>query len=293
MRRDLIACDTRPPQLLLRLTLLLIGSARASYKTAEELTKTILLNGYQHASKTQETNFVMWNRTDWLAARFEHSPTLICTMMKVGSSTVKDVGFQPLDRSEAAAALLDPRTTRAIILRNPVDRFVSWYTDKIMNGEPHMVQQYNLMLLRDAGHKKHPITSYMRAIHARPNMAWELEYHLAPMTRMCHLPFLAYDVIGRLDRLDDFWRDLDKAGASLPSDLLDRAAAQTHINQKKRHALPDEYCEIERLARVVYAQDFAWIRRQAGALTRDFDCSPICPNVTEKTCGRTPNRTRS
>ena len=238
----------------------------------------IVQAGWQWNSHPTLSNFMMWNGTQSGRRR----RAIICAMNKVGTTTLQAAGFAWTERRAAAAALVEAETVRAVLVRNPFERFVSWYSDKIAEGEGNL-KRYNALLLRKHDAVKYPAAAYARAIAERPSGAWDLEYHIAPMTKMCHLGILRYDVLGTLEAgLTPFWRELSARDASLPP-AVRNASVRVHTSE---HAELPDYCEVRHYVRIAYAHDFAWLRKFGNAVTRDYACHRLSacrdwPNATE------------
>ena len=249
----------------------------------------LITNGFIWHSHPELSNFVMWNGTQPGRDR----AVVLCSMMKVGSSTFQALGFDKMPKSAATKALLDARQVRAIVVRNPIDRFMSWHNDKIVHGSTAQVAAYNSLLLQQRSTVKHPALLYAEAIGRRPQGAWDLEYHLTPMSRMCHLGILQYDVVGDLADLPSFWQALDELDVSLPCGVARRAGGTgsgtvgvqiprlprpeglarlqprmhstscntTRINSKT-HAREEEIgCSLYHALVKIYRQDLHWLRK--------------------------------
>ena len=234
----------------------------------------IIRNGFKHHSQPQESNFVMWNGTQ----PGKHRTAVLCTMMKVGSSTIHALGFESMPVSAATSALLDSRRIRAVVVRNPIDRFLSWYNDKIINGSNPQVLAYNALLLRHKSHTRHPLLVYAKAIQRRPQGAWDLEYHLSPMSRMCHLGILQYDVVGDITDLPSFWKALLALNVSLPSNIETNSTIR--VNSKPHAGIEDISCELYNTILDIYRHDMLWLQRLSGGwstntkLTGAMNCIP-------------------
>ena len=242
----------------------------------EEVSATIA-NGFKWLSHPNTSNIMLWNGTEPGKNRI----AVLCSMPKVASSTLRMLNYKMLSHKLAAKALLDPDTVRAVVVRSPVDRFLSWHADKIAGGDWHSVSWYNAIFMnRRHSYSKHEALEYARAISQRPQGAWDLEYHLAPMTRLCHLSTWRYDVVGTLNDLPAFWRALEQRNVSLPPTLRSSVSPATvpHINcaagrgQRARasqtascHArLYKPSCELYQALEDIYRQDFIWMRKMAA-----------------------------
>ena len=185
-------------------------------------------------------------------------------MMKVGSSTFQALGFDKMPKSAATKALLDARQVRAIVVRNPIDRFMSWHNDKIVHGSTAGVLAYNTLLLHQRSSMRHPPLVYAEAIGRRPQGAWDLEYHLSPMSRMCHLGILQYDVVGDLLDLPSFWQALDELNVSLP-----RQTSGNTVSGRVTRAHEREIgCSLHNAIMKIYRQDFCWLRKLTRGSSR-------------------------
>lgn len=209
----------------------------------------LVSNGFMWHSHPDLSNFVTWSGQG----------LALCTMMKVGSTTLDALGFFKMSKSTATHALLDPDTVRAIVVRNPVDRFLSWHNDKIVHGTAEQVGAYNSLLLRSHATTRHTALVYADAIRRRPRQAWDLEYHLSPMSRMCHLNILEYDVVGDLDNLSSFWKALRALNVSLPPGIRN----ESRMNEKGHIGANDIGCSLHEALSDIYRQDIRRLQKLA------------------------------
>ena len=136
-------------------------------------------------------------------------PMVMCGIPKVGITNMESAGFEKVAADAAAAALADPRTLRLVLVRDPLDRFASFYRNKIQqyktsegkNLPPNwgVVRQYNSLLLGSQGDmEQRPPGVYAAALAAKAEKGEGLERHLESMAWMCALDVLRYDVVREL-----------------------------------------------------------------------------------------------
>lgn len=189
----------------------------------------LMKNAYMHLSDLNESNFV-YHKND--------SKFVICTMMKIGSSTLSQMGFQKMTKQEAAEKLVDPTVLRGVLVRDPVERFVSWYRDKILNGDSSRIKSYNKILLQTSSSTKYSIEHYAQKILERKSKAWDLEYHLSPMTRMCHINILQYDIVEDIRNISSFFKRIEtisnlKFSNEIPHSNYNYKHVNTFVLEKK------------------------------------------------------------
>ena len=114
---------------------------------------------------------------------------LFCAAPKVGSSALRASANNANDAltiKEASTFCVRAKTLRALLVRDPLTRFVSWYNDKIVRGNPGPAY-YNDVVLRNSslGKTRMPISAYAHALanSRQHGSAWFQEPHLRPQAR--------------------------------------------------------------------------------------------------------------
>lgn len=251
-------------------------SAQGMVTEAAEL-YPLLENGFQWSAHPHVSNFLTWNSTPHHGSR----RVIICGLSGVATTSLLNANFDPLTKYDATHTLLKPQTVRAVLVRSPFERFASWYSERIAGGEASHVEAYNSFFFHTKNDSNvYPPVDYARAIVMRPHGAWDLEFQLAPMTRMCHLGILQYDVIGALERLPLFWKAVQALGGALPPALRDEAALP-RMNHKDHQVRPEDYCEMEQALRIVYQKDLLWLRKFGTSIVPEYFCSTACKNASE------------
>lgn len=214
----------------------------------------------------------------WPLAASSASSAIVCAVPKSGASSLVQI-TTPLTVESAATQLAQPRVLRYALLRHPLERFVSWYNDKILGGcvpGLNRTALYNKLLLNrsNAAHAAFAPIEYARAV--RDHGTAHVEPHLRSATRTCLLGVLHYDVIGRLEDTAGFLSQIEKAsGVKLPplpheNDARKRAAAADHTSSPEKFKgiggcplikARDLDTSTVAALEAAYEEDFLWFER--------------------------------
>lgn len=119
------------------------------------------------------------------------------------------LGFPDLSAGDLRAALRGPDTFRFTFVRNPYDRLVSAYQDKILGLGQHRPIDYAATLGLEA---RPTFEAFVRKVAAQPDEA--SDWHWMSQHRCALVDLVRYDFIGRVEQFDDdFARVLKRIGA--------------------------------------------------------------------------------
>ena len=234
--------------------------------------------------------FKLWNLTARVSA-------VVCVMPKVASTSLLAITANIWN--ENAIKMLFARRShliKAILLRHPVSRFVSWYNDKILGlnqAAANRTEWFNYLLLgigqltytrmhggnaSTGSRRGNPLRgsvaggdatartplAYARSL-ARSGTA-DVEKHVRSFSAACLLAHVRYDVVGRLENVSAFLDALGRrAGGRVSLPHLAAAPPAVHTTQQApgRRLLREADLSCETLAALgeAYADDLKAFRR--------------------------------
>ena len=184
-----------------------------------------------------------------------------------------------------------PQVLRAVVVRHPTERFISWYNDKIMGDSQsgaleHGAETFNFHLLGkgnwtvvrdgrnwmrrgaivDADTRAYPPGAYVeRLLRTSPHA---VEKHLRSLTATCLLPLVRYDVVGRLENMTGFIEQLSAAAGGSPLHLphLHGVSSDPAHARGKQPLWPMLHeanlsCETRDALLSAYREDLYWLDR--------------------------------
>ena len=157
-----------------------------------------------------------------------------------------------LPRELVEEALFGPSFYRFSFVREPFERVLSGYLDKIVGKEMQLVR-----LLEAHGlpsNYEPSFTEFLQRISTSDPA--RLDKHWRQQTALLFLPHISYDLIGRFETFEDDWRKVETAvsrsGGALGSAVEDRSHATS-----SRKRLHEYFGPVESdLVRQIYRDDF-------------------------------------
>lgn len=221
-------------------------------------------------------NWTPWHEiTAWSSP--EQGKVVICAIPKAGSSSIKNMGARALTIAQVSKAFVQPRTYRIALVRDPLERFVSWYEDKVKGRIPGP-GFYNHALRISNDSVLHTMGVYAAAL-AREGVG-TMEPHLRSQAQHCALHLLHFDLVHPLENVSKLPTRV--AAALNMTDL--RALPTKNAGDYKRGAMGSgrslSSCFGDSLRQLVgraYAEDYSWIGRHGVnyKVQLDRSCDPV------------------